>query len=103
MAVLMEMEMQVTPDQYDAVDAALDPPGNPRVRSSLRGPGFEPIVPQQPLPNTRQGSERSRRAVGRTNPTTDRSHPRRSNLTIIRGNTASVEQVASVIKISSLK
>jgi heme-degrading monooxygenase HmoA len=29
MAVLMEMEMQVTPDQYDAVDAALDPPGNP--------------------------------------------------------------------------
>jgi hypothetical protein len=29
MAVLMEMEMQVTPDQYDAVDAALDPQGNP--------------------------------------------------------------------------
>jgi len=29
MAVIMEMEMQVTPDQYDAVDAALDPQGNP--------------------------------------------------------------------------
>ena len=25
MAVFMEMEMQITPDQYDAVDAALDP------------------------------------------------------------------------------
>jgi hypothetical protein len=29
LAVIMEMEMQVTPDQYDAVDAALDPVGNP--------------------------------------------------------------------------
>jgi hypothetical protein len=29
MAVIMEMEMQVTTDQYDAVDAALDPEGNP--------------------------------------------------------------------------
>jgi hypothetical protein len=29
LAVIMEMEMQVTPDQYDAVDAALDPGGNP--------------------------------------------------------------------------
>jgi hypothetical protein len=29
MAVLMEMEMQVTPDQYDAVDAALNPQGDP--------------------------------------------------------------------------
>jgi hypothetical protein len=29
LAVIMEMEMQVTPDQYDAVDAALDPAGNP--------------------------------------------------------------------------
>ena len=29
MAVIMEMEMQVTPDQYDAVDAALDPVGDP--------------------------------------------------------------------------
>jgi hypothetical protein len=29
MAVLMEMEMQVTPDQYDAVDAAIDPVGDP--------------------------------------------------------------------------
>jgi hypothetical protein len=25
LAVIMEMEMQVTPDQYDAVDAAIDP------------------------------------------------------------------------------
>jgi hypothetical protein len=29
MAVFMELELQVTPDQYDAVDAALDPRGNP--------------------------------------------------------------------------
>ena len=29
MAVFMELELQVTPDQYDAVDAALDPKGNP--------------------------------------------------------------------------
>ena len=29
MAVFMEMEMQVTPDQYEAVDAALDPKGDP--------------------------------------------------------------------------
>ena len=29
MAIIMEFEMQVTPDQYDAVDAALDPAGNP--------------------------------------------------------------------------
>jgi hypothetical protein len=29
LTVIMEMEMQVTPDQYDAVDAALDPAGNP--------------------------------------------------------------------------
>ena len=29
MAVFMEMEMPVTPDQYDAVDAALDPKGDP--------------------------------------------------------------------------
>ena len=29
MAVFMEMEMQVTPDQYDAVDAAIDPKGDP--------------------------------------------------------------------------
>ena len=29
MAVFMELEMQVTPDQYDAVDAALDPKGDP--------------------------------------------------------------------------
>jgi len=29
MAVFMEMELPVTPDQYDAVDKALDPQGNP--------------------------------------------------------------------------
>jgi hypothetical protein len=29
MAVFMEMEIQVTPDQYDAVDAAVDPHGDP--------------------------------------------------------------------------
>jgi hypothetical protein len=29
MAVFMELELPVTPDQYDAVDAALDPKGNP--------------------------------------------------------------------------
>jgi hypothetical protein len=29
MAVFMEMDMQVTPDQYDIVDAALDPKGDP--------------------------------------------------------------------------
>jgi hypothetical protein len=29
MAVFMEMELPVTPDQYDAVDAALDPRGDP--------------------------------------------------------------------------
>jgi hypothetical protein len=29
MAVIVEMEMQVTPDQYDAVDAAIDPEGDP--------------------------------------------------------------------------
>ena len=29
MAVFMEMELPVTPDQYDAVDAALDPKGDP--------------------------------------------------------------------------
>ena len=29
MAVFMELEMQITPDQYDAVDAALDPRGDP--------------------------------------------------------------------------
>ena len=29
MAVFMELELQVTPDQYDAIDAALDPRGNP--------------------------------------------------------------------------
>ncbi len=29
MAVFMEMEMTVTPDQYDAIDAALDPKGDP--------------------------------------------------------------------------
>jgi hypothetical protein len=29
LAVFMEMEMPVTPDQYDAVDAALDPKGDP--------------------------------------------------------------------------
>jgi hypothetical protein len=29
MAVFMEMELPVTPDQYDAVDEALDPQGNP--------------------------------------------------------------------------
>jgi hypothetical protein len=29
MAVFMELELPVTPDQYDAVHAALDPVGNP--------------------------------------------------------------------------
>lgn len=29
MAVFMEFELQITPDQYDAVDAALDPKGDP--------------------------------------------------------------------------
>ncbi|MDX6606422.1 MAG: hypothetical protein QOD14_962 [Solirubrobacterales bacterium] len=29
MAVLMELEFEATPDQYDAVDKALDPTGNP--------------------------------------------------------------------------
>ena len=29
MAVFMELELPVTPDHYDAVDAALDPKGNP--------------------------------------------------------------------------
>jgi hypothetical protein len=29
MAVFMELELQVTPDQYDAVDAAVDPKGDP--------------------------------------------------------------------------
>ena len=29
MAVFMELEMQIAPDQYDAVDAALDPGGDP--------------------------------------------------------------------------
>jgi hypothetical protein len=29
MAVFMEMEMQVTPDQYDALDAAMNPQGDP--------------------------------------------------------------------------
>jgi hypothetical protein len=29
MAVFMEMELPVTPDQYDAVEAALDPKGDP--------------------------------------------------------------------------
>ncbi|MGA8219731.1 MAG: hypothetical protein WB771_14300 [Solirubrobacterales bacterium] len=29
MAVFVEMEMQLAPDQYDAVDAALDPKGDP--------------------------------------------------------------------------
>jgi len=29
MAVFMEMELPVTADQYDAVDAALDPQGDP--------------------------------------------------------------------------
>ena len=29
MAVFMELEMQIAPDQYDAVDAALDPSGDP--------------------------------------------------------------------------
>ena len=29
MAVFMEMELPITPDQYDAVDAALDPAGDP--------------------------------------------------------------------------
>ena len=29
MAVFMELEMQIAPDQYDAVDAALDPRGDP--------------------------------------------------------------------------
>jgi hypothetical protein len=29
MAVLLEMDLPVTPDQYDAVNAALDPVGNP--------------------------------------------------------------------------
>ena len=29
MAVFMEMEMTITPDQYEAVDAALDPKGDP--------------------------------------------------------------------------
>jgi hypothetical protein len=29
MAVFMELEIPITPDQYDAVDAALDPQGDP--------------------------------------------------------------------------
>jgi heme-degrading monooxygenase HmoA len=29
MPVLMELEMQITPDQYDAVNAALNPKGDP--------------------------------------------------------------------------
>lgn len=29
MAVFVELELQITPDQYDAVDAALDPKGDP--------------------------------------------------------------------------
>jgi hypothetical protein len=29
MAVFMEMEMTITPDQYDAVDAAMNPAGDP--------------------------------------------------------------------------
>ncbi len=29
MAVFMELEMTITPDQYDAVDAALNPKGDP--------------------------------------------------------------------------
>ena len=29
MAVFMELELQITPDQYDAVDAALDLKGDP--------------------------------------------------------------------------
>jgi hypothetical protein len=29
MPVFMELELPVTPDQYDAVDAALDPQGDP--------------------------------------------------------------------------
>jgi hypothetical protein len=29
MAVFMETEMTITPDQYDALDAALDPKGDP--------------------------------------------------------------------------
>ena len=29
MAVFMEMDLPVTPDQYDAIEAALDPQGNP--------------------------------------------------------------------------
>ena len=29
MAVFMELEIPITPDQYDAVDSALDPKGNP--------------------------------------------------------------------------
>jgi hypothetical protein len=29
MTVFVEMELPVTPDQYDAIDAALDPKGNP--------------------------------------------------------------------------
>ena len=29
MAVFMEMDMTITPDQYDAVDAAMDPKGDP--------------------------------------------------------------------------
>jgi hypothetical protein len=29
MAVFMEMDMTITPDQYDAVDAAMNPQGDP--------------------------------------------------------------------------
>jgi hypothetical protein len=29
MAVFMEMDMTITPDQYDAVDAAINPQGDP--------------------------------------------------------------------------
>jgi hypothetical protein len=29
MAVFMEMDMTITPDQYDAVDAAMNPKGDP--------------------------------------------------------------------------